>query len=103
MGSMDSRKGRICSKLVAVEDLRGFGCVVEVAAEDVPAGKDEIFKRAEAGEFLDERGVSFCALAEADSAHLGERADGFGETAADGFNACDESGGDGSHSGNHDA
>ena len=35
--------------------------------------------------------------------HLGERADGFGEAAADGFYAGDECGGDGSHAGNHDA
>ena len=29
-------------ELVAVEDLRGLGGVVEVAAEDVPAGEDEV-------------------------------------------------------------
>ncbi len=43
------------------------------------------------------------ALAETDGAHLGGGTDGFGEAAADCFNACDESGRDGSHAGDHDA
>ena len=55
------------------------------------------------GEVFDERGAAFGAFAEADGAHLRERADGFGEAAADGFYAGDERGGDGSHAGNHDA
>ena len=32
-------------ELVAVEDLRGLGGVVEIAAEDVPAGEDEVIER----------------------------------------------------------
>ena len=103
MGSMDSRKGLIAVELVAVEDLGGVGGVVEVAAEDVPAGEDEVVELGDGGEVLDEGGAVVGALAEADGAHLGEGADGLGEAAADGFDAGDEGGGDGSHAGDHDA
>ena len=39
-------------ELVAVEDLRGFGGVVEVAAEDVPAGEDDVVERRRWGRSL---------------------------------------------------
>ncbi len=39
---------------VAVEHLGSLGGVVEVAAEDVPAGEDEVFKRGKVDELLDE-------------------------------------------------
>ena len=90
-------------KLVAVEDLRGLGGVVEIAAEDVPAGEDDVVEVGDGGEVFDEGAAVVGALAEANGAHLGERADGLGEAAADGFYAGDEGGGDGSHAGNHDA
>ncbi|MCU1252142.1 MAG: hypothetical protein JWQ49_5171, partial [Edaphobacter sp.] len=90
-------------ELVAVEDLGGFCGVVEIAAEDVPAGEDDVVEVGDRGEILDERAAIFGALAEADVAHLGERADGLGEAAADCFYAGDKCGGDGSHAGNHDA
>ena len=103
MGSMDSRKGRICFELVAVEDLRGLGGVVEVAAEDVPSGEDEVVEVGEGDEVFDEGGAVVGALAEADGAHLGGGADGFGEAAADGFYSGDEGGCYGSHAWDHDA
>ncbi len=103
MGSMDSRKGRICFELVAVEDLGSLGGVVEVAAEDVPAGEDEVVEVGEGNEVLDERGASVGALAETDGAHLRGRADGFGEATADSFYAGDEGCSYGSHAGDHDA
>ena len=53
-------------------------------------------------EVFDERAAVVGALAETDGAHLRERTDGLGEAAADGFDAGDERGGDGSHAGNHD-
>ena len=43
-------------ELVAVEDLGGLGGVVEVAAEDVPAGEDEVVELGDGDEVLDERG-----------------------------------------------
>ncbi len=90
-------------ELVAVEDLGGLGGVVEIATEDVPAGEDDVVEVGDGGEVLDERAAVFGALAEADVAHLSERADGLGEAAANGFYAGDECGGDSSHAGNHDA
>ena len=89
--------------MVTVEDLRGFCGVVEVAAEDVPAGEDDVVEIGDGGEVFDEGAAIFGALAETDVTHLRERADGLGEAAADCFYAGDECGGDGSHAGNHDA
>ncbi len=90
-------------ELIAVEDLGVGGGVEEVAAEDIPAGEDEVVELGDGSEVLDEGGAIVGALAEADGAHLGGGADGFGERAADGFDAGDEGGGDGSHAGDHDA
>ena len=103
MGSMDSRNGLHRFELVAVENLGGLGGVVEIAAEDVPAGEDEVVEWGERGEVFDQGSVGVGALAEADGAHLGEGADGLGETLADGFDTGDEGGGDGSHAGDHDS
>ena len=52
-------------ELVAVEDLGGFGGVVEVAAEDVPAGEDDVVEVGDGGEVFDEGAAAFGALAEA--------------------------------------
>jgi hypothetical protein len=90
-------------ELVAVEDLGGLGGVVEIAAEDVPAGEDEVVELGDGDEVLNERSAVIGALAEADGAHLRGGTDGFGEAAADSFYACNECGGDGSHAGDHDA
>ena len=43
------------------------------------------------------------ALAEADGAHLGQRADRLGESVADRFHAGDQRGGHGAHADNHDS
>ena len=90
-------------ELVAVEDLGGLGCVVEVAAEDVPSGEDEVVEVGDGDEVLNERRASVGALAETDGAHLRGRADGFGEATADRFYARDEGCCYGSHAGDHDA
>ena len=96
-------KGANLFKLIAVENLRMLRGVVEVAAEDIPAGEDKIIKLRDGREVLDEWGAIVGAFAEANGAHLRGGADGFGKAATDGFNAGDEGGGDGSHAGNHDA
>ena len=49
-------------ELVAVEHLRGLGGVVEVAAEDVPAGEDEVVELGDGNEVLDERAASSVRL-----------------------------------------
>jgi hypothetical protein len=90
-------------KLVAVEDACGLGGVVEVAAEDVPSGEDEVIERGDGNEVLDEGAALVGALAEADGTHLGDGADGLGEAVADGFYAGDEGGCYGSHAWDHDA
>jgi hypothetical protein len=90
-------------KLIAIEYLSRFGGVVQVTAEDVPSGKDEIVELRDGGEVLDEGAASVGALAEPDGAHLCRGADGLGKPAANGFYAGDKGGGDCSHTGNHDA
>ena len=61
------------------------------------------FEVGERNEVLDEGRVVVGALAEADGAHLGERADGLGEASPDGFDAGDECGGDGAQADHHHA
>ena len=90
-------------QLVAIKHSGGLGGVVEVAAEDVPAGEDEVVERSDGREVLDERGAVVGALAEADGAHLGHGADGLGEASANSFDAGDERGCDSAHSRDHDA
>ena len=90
-------------ELVAVEDLRGAGGVVEIAAEDIPSGEDEVVELGDGGEVFNEGRVVVGSLAEADGSHLGDGADGFCEAAADCFYAGDEGGCYGSHSWDHDA
>ena len=50
---------------------------------------------------LDQRRIVVGALAQADGAHLRERADGLGQSAADGFNAGDHGGGHGAQADDH--
>ncbi len=96
-------EGLDLGELIAVEDLGVRGGVEEVAAEDVPAGEDEVGELGDGGEVLDEGGAIVGALAEADGAHLGGGANGLGKASADGFDTGDQGGGDGSHAGDHDA
>ncbi len=49
---------------------------IHVVFEDVPSGEDQVVQPGEWNEFVDLRRASLGALAEADGAHLGERADG---------------------------
>ena len=65
-------EGRDLFELVAVENLGGLGGVVEIAAEDVPAGEDEVVELGDGNEVLDEGSAVVGALAEADGAHLRE-------------------------------
>ncbi len=54
-------------ELVAVEDLRGLGGVVEIAAEDVPAGEDEVVEVGDGGEVFDEGAAAVGTFTEANS------------------------------------
>ena len=97
------KEGADLFELVAVKDLGGLGGVVEIAAEDVPTGEDEVVEGGDGGEVLNEGGATIGALAETDGPHLGDGADGFGEALADGFYAGDKGGSDCPHAGDHDA
>jgi hypothetical protein len=90
-------------QLVAVQHLRGACGVVEVPAEDVPAGEDQVVERCQRHEIANQRRVGVGALAQPNVAHLGERADRLGEAAAYGLDSGDQRGGDRPHAGNHDA
>ena len=77
------------------------GAFVDVVFEDVPAGKDDVVQVGERNKILDQRRLVVGALAQADGAHLGERADGLGQSASHSFNAGDHRGGHGAQSDNH--
>ncbi len=79
---------------------RGF---VGVFLEDVPRPELDVVDASEGNELVDLRRSAVGALAEADSAHLGERADRLGEPATHGFDAGDDGGADGSEADEKDA
>ena len=71
--------------------------LVGVVFEDVPTAEHDVVERGERNEVLDERRPAVGALAEADRAHLRQRADRLGQTAADSENAGDGRRADGAH------
>ena len=77
--------------------------LVDVVLEDVPAGEDDVVQVRQRYKILDQRRLVVGALAQADGAHLRERADRLGESAANGFNAGDHRGGDGAEADHHDS
>jgi hypothetical protein len=79
-------------ELVAVEHLCRLRRVVKVAAEDIPAGKDEIIKRRDGREVLDQRRTVVRPLAQANGSHLRHRSDRLRKAAAHGLNAGDQRG-----------
>ena len=84
-----------------VEHLGVRGGLVDVVFEDVPAGEDDVVQIGERNKILDQRRLVVGALAQADGAHLRERADGLGKPAANGFNAGNHRGGDGAQADDH--
>ena len=96
-------EGLDAGQVVLVEDSGVAGGFEHVLREDVPAGEDDVVEVGERDEVVDQRRAVVGALAQADGAHLGDGADGLGESLADGFNAGDEGGGDGAHADGHDA
>jgi hypothetical protein len=90
-------------QLVALQHLRRLRGVVEIAAEDVPAGEDEVVERGQRDEVADQRRVGVGALPQTDRPHLRDGANGLCEAAADRFDSGDERSGDGPHAGDHDA
>ena len=85
------------------ENLGMRGRLVDVVFEDVPAGEDDVIQTGERNEILDQRRLVIGALAQANGAHLGERANRFGETAPHRFHSSDHRGGYGAQSHHHDS
>ena len=80
---------------MVVEDTGVDGGVVGVGLVRVPGAEDDVVEVGERDEVLDQRHVVVGALAEADGAHLRERADGVAFAALGELDAGDERGGDG--------
>ena len=89
--------------LVAVEDAALDRCFVGVVGEGVPGAEDDVVEVCERDEVADQRRAVFGALAEADGAHLGERADGPAAAAPGVLDAGDERRGDGAEADEQDA
>ena len=77
--------------------------VVGVVGDRIPGAEDEVVEAGERDEVPDQRRAVFGALAEADGAHLGERADGLAAAAAGVLDAGDERRGDGAEADEEDA
>ena len=88
---------------VAVEDAALHRCFVGVVGEGVPGAEDDVVEVCERDELADEGRAVFRALAEADGAHLGERADGPAAAATGVLDAADERRGDGAEADEQDA
>ena len=86
-----------------LEHSGGAGRRVGVFLEDVPAAEDDVVQPGEIDELVDLRRTVVGALAEADGAHLRERADRLGEALADGEDAGDGGGADGAEADQEDA
>ena len=89
--------------LVAVEDAAADGGLVGVVGDRVPGAEDEVVEARQGHEVLDQRRAVFGALAEADGAHLGQRADGLGGAAPQVLDAGDERRRDGAEADDEDA
>ena len=86
-----------------VQDASVDGRVIGVLWKDIPAAEDQAVDVGQRHEVFDERRAFFGALAKADGAHLGQRANGLADAGFDGFDAGDNRGGHRAHAGNEDA
>ena len=86
-----------------VQHLGVRGGLVDVVLEDVPAGKDQVVQVGQRHKVLDQRRFVVGALAQADGAHLRQRSDRLGQSAADGLDSGDHGGGDGAQADHHHA
>jgi hypothetical protein len=86
-------------EVLAGQDVGVDGGVVGVVGEDVPGAEDEVVQLGELQEVADARRAVVGALAEADGAHLRERADRFAEAFAGQEHAGNHGGGDGPEAG----
>ncbi len=82
---------------VLLQHARVCGGIVGVVGEYVPATEDQVVELGEGNKVLDEGRAPFGALAEANGAHLRQRANGLAESGFNGFHAGDNGGGHGAH------
>ena len=87
-------RARSWSSRLALEDAGLAGGRVGVVGEDVPGAEDEVVQLRQRDEVLQARHPVLGPLAEADRAHLGERADRLAEPLLDRLDAGDEGGRD---------
>ena len=78
-----------------LEHAGRFRRAVAVLREDVPAAEDEIVERGQRHDLVDQRRTAFRPLAQTDVTHLGQRADGLGNSFANGDDAGNEGRADG--------
>ena len=78
--------------LARLEHAGALGGDVGVVGERIPRAEHDVVERGERHEVADQRGAVVGALAEADGAHLGERADRCGLAALGEFDAGDQRG-----------
>ena len=86
-----------------LEHAGGLRGGVAVLLEDVPAAEHDIVEAGQRHDLADLRRAPFGPLAETDRAHLGQRADRFGESFANGEDAGDGRGADGAEADEQDA
>src|SRR5579862_1994414 len=79
------------------------GGLVTIVVEEVPAAEDQIIQLRQGHEVLDAGRARLRAFAQANGAHLGKRADGARQLAANGFNPGNKSGCHGPHAWNQNA
>jgi hypothetical protein len=77
-------------EVARLEHVGALGCFVSIIRKQIPAREDEIIQARERHELVDLRHAVLGALAEADRAHLRERADRYGLASAREQTTCDE-------------
>ena len=101
---LNAREKRLhVRQMLGVEHARLCRRLVSVVLENVPAAEDEIFRVRQRHKFFDQRRAPFRALAQADRAHLRQRADRTRFVSADQLDSRHECSADGAHSGGQDA
>src|SRR5579863_3502843 len=75
---------------------------MHVVLKNIPAGEDQIVEPGQGYELFDLGRTRIGALAQANRSHLCERADGLGDSLADGFDAGHEGGCHCTHTRDHD-
>ena len=100
---MVERKSLSSAEVLLRQHARLGGRLVGVVGEEVPAAEHDVLELGQRDELVDERRARVGPLAEADGAHLRQRADGLRDPLPDGLDPGHERRGDGAHSGKQDA